>query len=48
MLIAGAIMVRVGKKTEGPKLKELQVTRKKELDNMITALHGTLPGQEAE
>ena len=48
LMIAGAVMVRVGKKTEGPALEALRPARKKKLDDMIKELHGTVPNGEIE
>ena len=46
LLVIGVIIYAVGKKTEGAKLKELQIARKQGLDNMIRDLHeGKLPGE---
>lgn len=47
LLVAGAIMMYIGKKMEGPKLKELQTARKKQLDDMIRKIHGAVPGENA-
>lgn len=48
LIILGSIVWVFGKKTEGPKLKELQDCRNKKLDERIIALHGVAPGMELE
>ncbi|WP_312060754.1 hypothetical protein [Anaerotignum sp.] len=48
LIILGCIVWVFGKKTEGPKLKELQDCRNKKLDERIIALHGVAPGMELE
>ena len=48
LMIAGAVMVRVGKKTEGPALEALRPARKKKLDDMIKEMHGIVPNGEIE
>ncbi|MEG1592986.1 MAG: APC family permease, partial [Oscillibacter sp.] len=47
LILAGLVMARIGKKTEGPQLKELQLRRKQQLDEMIRELHGAVPGELA-
>lgn len=48
LVVMGAVIWIVGKKTEGPKLKELQERRNKKLDDRIRALHGAVPGEETK
>lgn len=43
LIVLGVIVWLIGKKTEGPKLKELQECRNKKLDERIKALHGIVP-----
>lgn len=48
LTIAGIVIWRIGKKTEGEKLKELQLIRGQKLDERIRELHdGRLPGEES-
>ena len=47
LLVVGIVIYVIGKKTEGPQLKPLQVARKQHLDEMIRDLHdGKLPGED--
>jgi len=46
LVVAGLVLVRIGKKTEGPKLKELESIRKERLDDVIRGFHGALPGEK--
>ncbi len=43
LLVVGIIMAYIGKKTEQPKLKELEEGRRKHLDKMIEEFHGAVP-----
>ena len=48
LIVAGLVIWFIGKKTEGPKLKELQAARKKELDETIRKIHGAVPGEKVQ
>lgn len=43
LLVVGIIMAYIGKKTEQPKLEELEEGRRKHLDKMIEEFHGAVP-----
>lgn len=45
LIVLGIVIWFIGKKTEGPKLKELQAARKRELDEMIREIHGAVPSK---
>lgn len=46
MVIGGLVMYMIGKKTEAPKLKELEEERLVLLDEMMLELHGQVPGKK--
>ncbi len=46
LIVIGAVIYFIGKKTEGPKLKELREVREKLLDERIRELHGAVPKKE--
>ena len=45
LLVLGAVIWFIGKKTEGDKAQQLQTIRKEELDNTIREIHGEVPGE---
>ena len=45
LLVLGAVIWFIGKKTEGDKVQQLQTIRKEELDNTIREIHGEVPGE---
>ncbi len=45
LVVIGAVIWFIGKKTEGAKLKSLETARREELDNMIREIHGSVPGE---
>lgn len=45
MIVGGIVMYVIGRKTESPKLKELQVKRRALLDELMMELHGSVPGK---
>ena len=48
LIVVGVVVWLIGRKMEGPKLKELQAARKRELDDMIRQIHGAVPGETKE
>lgn len=48
MMVGGLVMYFIGKKTEAPKLKELEEKRQHLLDEMMLELHGRVPGKDSE
>lgn len=48
MIVGGAVIWYIGKKTEGAKLKELKAAREEKLDERIKEIHGKVPKRTLE
>lgn len=45
LIIGGIVMYVIGRKTESPRLKELEIKRRSLLDELMVELHGKVPGK---